>query len=72
MRTEFLRVLAVAATLHGTVMSQDAVAQATPDFNNEIPEWILTHGCKDALDWPGSGAGTGDRRRGARLLEGSR
>ncbi len=43
MRIELLRVLAVAAALHGTAMSQKAVAgQATPGFNNEIPESILT------------------------------
>ncbi len=43
MRTEFLSVLAAAAVLHCTAMSQEAVAgQATPGFNNEIPEWILT------------------------------
>ncbi len=43
MRKEFVRVLAVAAALQGAVLSQEAVAgQATPGFNNKIPESILT------------------------------
>ncbi len=43
MRMEFLRVLAVSAALYGTVMTQQAIAeQATPGFNNKIPESILT------------------------------
>ena len=43
MRMGFLRVLAVAAALHGTVTSQGAIAQEpTPGFNTKIPESILT------------------------------
>ena len=43
MRSELLRVLAVAAALHGTVTSQGAIAQEpTPGFNTKIPESILT------------------------------
>ena len=43
MRSELLRILAVAAALHGTVTSQGAIAQEpTPGFNTKIPESILT------------------------------